>query len=578
MSYQSSSRNQTPRIKSSRPTTLEDVLNVVQQAPELSETGRRDRASALRTVGRLTGQPLHMLECDLTNMRATLRSIAPARHGLSPGRWTNVTSLVFRSLDLAQVPRLPSRSNTPIAADWSELLAPLPEQPYKLALRPFARYCSTHAIHPAAVDQGAFERYERALEESARARPRHAYLRLVRAWNGAGSISEIWPTFRVSAVSRRQDYSLGWDAFPKSFKADVDDMVAEAVDPDPFCGSSPKPIKRATAERRAHTMRALASALVRLGHDPKTFDGIAALVPVDRGKAALRFIYERSERRKTTNLRNFANHICVVAEHWIGVPNESLVELKAIRRSVDCGPAGMTDKNRATLRCFEDDRMIDTFLAVPERVWRRHPDLDCLKLSQAVDLQVALAIDVLTAAPVRLGNLSAIRLDENLIVEGAGRHRRVFLRFPADDVKNGVDLDFRLPAATTKLLDRYVQHVRPLLAREESTYLFPGGSTGHKRGTLLSAQIAEMVEREVGVRLTAHQFRHLAGFIYLKSHPGGHEVVRRLLGHKSIETTLRFYAGMEVSAAVRHYDNLIEQRRTNLPSRSRPRPRMSVHA
>jgi integrase len=66
------------------------------------------------------------------------------------------------------------------------------------------------------------------------------------------------------------------------------------------------------------------------------------------------------------------------------------------------------------------------------------------------------------------------------------------------------------------------------------------------------------------VRLTAHQFRHLAGFLYLRRNPGGHEVVRRLLGHKSIDTTTRFYAGMEVSEAIRHYDKHIESRRGEL--------------
>ena len=77
-------------------------------------------------------------------------------------------------------------------------------------------------------------------------------------------------------------------------------------------------------------------------------------------------------------------------------------------------------------------------------------------------------------------------------------------------------------------------------------------------------QIAKTVHREIGVRLTAHQFRHLAGFLYLRRNPGGHEVVRRLLAHKSIDTTTRYYAGMEVSEAIRHYDRHIESRRSEV--------------
>ena len=45
------------------------------------------------------------------------------------------------------------------------------------------------------------------------------------------------------------------------------------------------------------------------------------------------------------------------------------------------------------------------------------------------------------------------------------------------------------------------------------------------------------------------------------ANPGGHEVVRHLLGHRSIATTLRFYAGMEVAAALRRYDAVVLERR-----------------
>ncbi len=579
MTYPTTSRN-----KKSRPfethgrSTLADVLDIVLRSMELSETARRDRASALRTIGRLKGCPLTALPCNLASVRTALGQIAPARLRISRGRWTNVKSLVIRSLDLAKVPRLPSRSSQPISEPWLKLLAPLPEYPEKLCFRPFARYCSVEGIAPNAVDQATFERYEQELDQSARAQPRNAYLRLVRTWNRAANAIEGWPEVRVQVTSRRKDYALDWTVFPASFRADVDAMVAATINPDPFSASSPKPIKEVTAKRRAHMLRALASALVHLGYDPKSLDSIAALVEVDRVRTALRFIHDRVGRRKTTHLRNFANQICVVAQHWVGVSDDTLETLKAIRRNVDCGPSGMTAKNRATLRHFDDDRLVDRFLALPDRVWRRQRNLEQLRITDAIDLQIALGIELLTHAPVRLGNLSTIRLDENIIDQGAGRHRRVHLYFPAVDVKNDIDLEFLLPPSAVAMLDRYVAQVRPTLERAPSPYLFPGKGTGHKQGKLLSDQIAAMVEREVGVRLTAHQFRHLAGYIYLKANPGGHEVVRRLLGHKSIETTLRFYAGMEVSAAIRHYDDLVAQRRLEIVRPTRYRSRMSAHA
>jgi hypothetical protein len=75
----------------------------------------------------------------------------------------------------------------------------------------------------------------------------------------------------------------------------------------------------------------------------------------------------------------------------------------------------------------------------------------------------------------------------------------------------------------------------------------------------------------LGARVTGHQFRHLIGYVYLKDNPNGHEVVRRFLGHKRIETTIAFYAGMEQAAAIAHLDRFIETRRQRIVQSQRKR-------
>jgi integrase len=444
-------------------------------------------------------------------------------------------------------------------------MAPLPEKPYKIALRPFARFCSERGIEPDAVTQETFDLYESELtERSGRLRPREAHLKGIRAWNNAARIHSGWPPLRARFVSRRQDYSLPWDAFPASFRDEVTEMVAASIRPDLFDPNSPKPIKKATAQRRAQYLHALASSLVHTGYDPMRINSIAVLTEPTNVKAALKWIHARIGERKTTHLRNFANAVCVVAQHWVGVPDDVLVELKVIRKKSDPGILGMTDKNRSTLRHFKDPELVDRFLAIPERVWARPRLGPELTISEAVDLQVALAIELLTLAPVRIGNLSAIRLGEHIIDLSTGRQRRVHLHFSSSEVKNEVDLEFELSTSTIALLDRYLTQVQPALERVPTAYLFPGYGDKPKWSHVLSGQIADMVRQEIGVRLSAHQFRHLAGYIYLKAHPGAYEVVRQLLGHKSIATTMRFYAGMEVDDAIEHYDTLIEERRSRL--------------
>jgi integrase len=51
--------------------------------------------------------------------------------------------------------------------------------------------------------------------------------------------------------------------------------------------------------------------------------------------------------------------------------------------------------------------------------------------------------------------------------------------------------------------------------------------------------------------------RHIGAKLYLDENPGAYEVVRRLLGHKSMSTTVNNYTGLETDSAVKHYDAVI---------------------
>ena len=150
-------------------------------------------------------------------------------------------------------------------------------------------------------------------------------------------------------------------------------------------------------------------------------------------------------------------------------------------------------------------------------------------------------------------------LDKNVIRIGQGKDKPVHLYVPASDVKNEVDLEFPLPDSTVRLLDAYVEDYRPLLIRKPNRWLFPGLGKDHKSRHTLAGQIGDIIEAELGFRITPHQFRHICGYLYLRANPGGYEVVRCLLGHKSIETTIRFYAGMEGVAAAREYASVLEE-------------------
>jgi len=81
-----------------------------------------------------------------------------------------------------------------------------------------------------------------------------------------------------------------------------------------------------------------------------------------------------------------------------------------------------------------------------------------------------------------------------------------------------------------------------------------------KTASMFSGQITERVEDATGLRITAHQFRHAAAAIYLRHHPGAYEIVKRLLGHRNIQTTINFYCGLETTQANQEFAKIIRQK------------------
>jgi integrase len=177
----------------------------------------------------------------------------------------------------------------------------------------------------------------------------------------------------------------------------------------------------------------------------------------------------------------------------------------------------------------------------------------------AVKAQVAVAIAMLSFAPVRIGNLARTRLDENL-VRSRGPNSPYWLVYPGYDVKNRVDLQFPFDDELTRLISEYIAVHRPILLRGcNERWLFAGEDGCHKRPTFLSAQLGRLIYKRVGLSITAHQFRHVAGAILLKRFHGNYELVRRVLGHRSIETTRRAYVGLETLEANELFGELVRE-------------------
>ena len=243
---------------------------------------------------------------------------------------------------------------------------------------------------------------------------------------------------------------------------------------------------------------------------------------------------------------DLASRFLAIAKETKCLDDAACERLDEMRRDLEeHRQGGLTDKNLALIRQVLTPGVWDRVVNLPRAMMATARSQAARAPNRAaVTAQLAVAIAILSVAPVRLANLTAIRLGFNLVKPG-GLDSNYWLVFPDYDVKNRVKLNYPLEQHLTRLIDEYVHDFRPALLRgRNEDWLFPGQRGGAKGKISFSGQITARICKATGLRMTVHQFRHAAGAIILQCRPGEYELVRQLLGHRNVQTTINFYIGL----------------------------------
>jgi integrase len=543
--------------------TLADVIVLISQA-EFPDRRKEELRSAVRTVARLLRTEPAAIAVDPAALRRRLEAIAPEAHGISRGCWTNVRSLLTKALALVR-PMMPGRSRQAILPEWEAFTATLPFS-RTIRLVPLLRFLSARGRGPADVSVADLDSYRDAImNDRLRKDPEKSWDRLVWVWNWCLHNVGGWPAIVIERPTKRVTYVLPWSAFPPSFKNDVDRFLHRLSRQDISEDGPPRPARPATLQKRSYQLRVASSALVHRGHDAEAIGSIADLLSLHRYQEILRFFLDRHGGPRSHQAAEVAAFLKDVARHWAKVDEPTLAKMKRISSRLALPRRGMTAKNRERLRPFDDTENVAAFLALPQRLRREVEISKRNDRSKAMLSQMAAAIALLQAAPIRLKNLTALDVNRNLIARG----KRLYLVVAESEVKNNEPIDFELPAETRDILVWYVREHRPLLISELTNALFPGPRVGAKSSNTLAKQIPQTVFRFTGLRINVHLFRHAAGKLFLDARPGQYEVMRRVLGHRSIATTTGLYAGAETRSAGSHFASVIAERRRALEQQSK---------
>ena len=532
--------------------TIGDVITRVVAHPELEPARRADLASALRTMCRALKTEPECLVANLRQISKRLAGVSPASIGVSPGRWSNVRNLTLAALRLVGIRALPGRYRDSLSPEWEALRAELKTDEAKRRLSRFMGFSSANGIKPGAVTPETFARFKSEIENNSLVRRPTAVVRdTYLTWNKAANDVPGWPQLRVEVPNRRRDFAYPEESFPESFRRQVDVYQSNRANPDVFSKGYCRPLSDITLKQRRQHIFLLATALVASGYPIEKLTALSVLVKPANAEAALRFLFERSGSKHTPFIARLAILLVTIAKHHVGLKERQVDQLRGFARNLRPESKGFTEKNRAFVRQLADPRKLRALLCLPDELLHRAESGIASGRCAAVRVEMAVAISLEFVIPLRMDDLTGLRADRHLDCQG----ETVTISVTAK--KNGCIVDAELPANAVRLLNLYRRNYRPRLAGADSPWLFPGKKGGRRQTGGFGSQLSRLIYRETGIRMTPHQFRHLAAKLYLDAHPGDFETVRRLLGHKNVATTIRFYQELDKLMASRRYNEIV---------------------
>jgi integrase/lambda repressor-like predicted transcriptional regulator len=267
--------------------------------------------------------------------------------------------------------------------------------------------------------------------------------------------------------------------------------------------------------------------------------------------------------------------------------NRDLKEVESIASTIKdyaAGGKGITKRNKNKLRQIIGDRqqrlldlgeiLIDEVNAVLDRRARKKRGasrLEHLDIELVRDVMCVLASDILLARAPRKANLTNAKLSWI-----SWRGDLATITVPNVEVKlrtiDDPDLPIPLGENESRRLRLYLDKIRPKALRpgdDLNPFLFPAQGSSVDPGQPfvgLLERLMRHTHRVTGIRMNPHLYRHFLGWLWLKDDPNRLPDVQRLLGHKSLETTLEFYAEIDEHLALDRWQAYLVEKKTRQPN------------
>jgi hypothetical protein len=466
--------------------TFADAMVAIERAVTLIASKRTHWTCSLRIIAKALDRPPEMVPARWTAVRMPISRLHHARLNMTSKTLANHRANVGAALRwYCEAEDVPPRG-TPLSGEWTRLREHIKPYRVRANLSALMRFCSGRGIAPLGVDEGVVDEFMayRAATTACDAGSA-ARRRIARTWNGCLLTIPGWPAHKLNEPPPRSCAAgPAWEDFPPRLREDVETYLASLgqVRRGPH-GRRLRPCKPSTVRVRKAKLIALARKMIFCGAKLDELQSMSALLRPDRVEQALEAYWMEGDERSKIYTIELATLLVGIAKGTRCLPMNDIERLEEMRADLEHHrTSGLTDKNLSLIRHVLTPGTWASVVSLPWHLMRRAQEANLHAPTKAAVLaQLAVAVGILTVAPVRLGNLTTIDLVRNLIRPGrAGT--ALWLVFPEHDVKNRIRLEFPLSAHLTALIDEYTRdHLPALLRGRNGSYLFPGLERGHRK-------------------------------------------------------------------------------------------------
>ena len=515
--------------------SLAELKARLEQDSDLSARQQREMMSAINTTAKWLNLPTEMIPASAQFLRGKFQGIHPAHHHVTKRRIQNIKSLILSAMRSQGLSTKLASYLVELSVPWMELWDIIEgEQYFRTEFSRFFRYCSKQGIAPSEINDQVLADYLHALEaESFVKMPKVRQQSICRLWNKCAELyqSQGWPPIKlVVPCYETRRYALDDDQFPPILLHKLDAYLTSLSGTDPFNmhvkAFRPRSIKAIEGHFRRYI-----SALHYQGIDLSGITSLEEIVTKEMFQLAMRWFWDRNGGKTSKHTGEIGWSIRCYATKHLTADEETIAFYASAMKRLRISQEGLSDKNQRAMAQFDEPKTIEALVGLPMKLWakaeRSHKTASTKRRSKELQLcvQTAVAIEVLIFAPVRISNLQNLRIDQHI----SWQDKHAVIHVPRAQVKNDVDLAFKLPITLSQRIKAYIRDWRALYTEGANPYLFPGRKMNPKDGSRLRRQISNTLWDETGIKLTPHQFRHAAAKILLDAKPGHYEVVRKIL-------------------------------------------------